>query len=221
MEQGWYSLLFAHWPMAKSHVRMLVPPELELDTFQNEAWVSITAFHVRMRPRGLFALGKFWSFPELNCRTYVRYRGLPGIYFYSLDAGSLLAVSGARMFYRLPYFRAKMTCLKGRSEVDYRSQRTSLAASFVARYKPVSPRRLAEFGTLEHWLIERYCLFTVAGTKVWRADIHHQPWLLQTATAGISSNTVAAAAGLSLGGPPTLVGYAEQQEVLVWPLRKQ
>jgi uncharacterized protein YqjF (DUF2071 family) len=37
MEQGWYSLLFAHWPVALSQVHMLDPPELELDTFHQEA----------------------------------------------------------------------------------------------------------------------------------------------------------------------------------------
>jgi uncharacterized protein YqjF (DUF2071 family) len=26
MEQGWYSLLFAHWPVALSQVHMLDPP---------------------------------------------------------------------------------------------------------------------------------------------------------------------------------------------------
>jgi hypothetical protein len=94
MEQGWYRLLFAHWPLAVPRLLTLVPDELETDTFDGEAWVSLTPFEVRVRPRGFFSVCKLWSFPELNCRTYVRYGGIPGIYFFSLDARSLLAALG-------------------------------------------------------------------------------------------------------------------------------
>jgi uncharacterized protein len=219
MEQGWYDLLFAHWPLPVSQVRGLVPPELEIDSFNQEAWVSITPLYIRIRPRGLSPVGKFWSFPELNCRTYVRYGGLPGIYFFSLDAASLLAVSGARILYRLPYFHSKMEFRKSASAVHYKSERRVSPAVFHARYEPASPVYRAIAGTLEHWLIERYCLYTVSGRTVWRAEIHHLPWPLQKATSEIRRNTVGAAMGLPLHSAPVLLGYAERQEVLIWPLR--
>jgi hypothetical protein len=47
------------------------------------------------------------TFPELNVCTYVCHGGKPGIHFFSLDAGSLLAVVGARATYRLPHFHAR------------------------------------------------------------------------------------------------------------------
>jgi uncharacterized protein YqjF (DUF2071 family) len=219
MEQGWYSLLFAHWPVPISEVRALVPSELEIDAFQGEAWISITPFQMRMRPRGLFALGNLWSFPELNCRTYVRYRDFAGIYFFSLDAGSRLAVAGARTFYRLPYFWSEMHIRRSRSEIYYTSARRLSSASFSAVFRPTSSPRYAAPGTLEHWLIERYRLYTVTGGRVYRADIHHAPWPLQDATADIIQNTIGAAAGLSVDSSPVLTGYSEKQEVLVWPLR--
>jgi uncharacterized protein len=218
MEQGWYRLLFAHWPVPWKQIRDLVPPELEIDTFAGEAWVSIVPFEVRLRPRWLLSLGKLWSFPELNCRTYVRYRGHAGIYFFSLDAGSLPAVLGARAFFRLPYFHSHMQFLREHSATRFKSERQSANISFTAEYRPASSIYNAVPGTLEHWLTERYCLFTMLNRDVFRTDIHHCPWLLQKVETEIFVNTVGTAAGLSIEGPPVFVGYAEQQEVLVWPL---
>ena len=48
------------------------------------------------------------AFLELNVRTYVTLDGRPGVWFFSLDAASTLAVIGARLGIRLPYFRASM-----------------------------------------------------------------------------------------------------------------
>lgn len=220
MEQGWYGLLFAHWRVPESQVRCLVPKELELDTFHGEAWVSMTPLQIRMRPRGLSSLGRLWSFPELNFRTYVQCQGIPGIYFFSLDAGSLLAVAGARAFYRLPYFQSAMKIRGTGPEISFESDRRSSPACFCAQYRPISPAHLASAGTLEYWLTERYCLYVTEGKQVWRGEIHHSPWLLQNVTAEISRNTVDAAAGLPLSKQPDLTGYAERQEVLVWRLRK-
>ena len=46
------------------------------------------------------------EFPELNVRTYVSVDGKPGVYFFSLDAASALAVASARTFFKLNYFNA-------------------------------------------------------------------------------------------------------------------
>lgn len=220
MEQGWYDLLFAHWRFSPQRIRELVPPELEIDTFGGEAWISIASFRLRLRPRGLFAMGKLWVFPELNCRTYVRFRGQDGIFFFSLDAGSLAAVLGARAFFHVPYFHSRMRIAREGSQVRFKSERRFSSASFLAEYRPISAVDPAAPGSLEHWLTERYCFFTAVRGTVFRTDIQHVPWPMQKAEAEISVNTIGKAAGLSLEGPPALVGYVEQQEVLVWPLRR-
>src|SRR6185437_4080010 len=220
MEQGWYDLLFAHWPYSMQRIRELVPPELEVDAFAVEAWLSIASFHLRLRPRGLSAMGKFWYFPELIFRTYVRFRGQGGIFFFSVDAGSLAAVLGARAFFRVPYFHSRMQIASEGTEVHFESNRRFSNASFVADYHPTSAVYEAAPGSLEHWLTERYCFFTVVRGKVFRTDIHHVPWPIQKADAEISVNKIAGAAGLPLDRPPALVGYVKQQEVLVWPLRR-
>lgn len=220
MEQGWYDLLFAHWPFPVQRIRDAVPSELEIDMFAGEAWVSIASFHLRLRPRGLPAMGKLWRFPELNFRTYVRFRGQSGIFFFSLDAGSLAAVLGARVFFRVPYFHSRMQIASEGSQVQFKSERRFSNASFRAKYRPLSPAYEAALGSLEHWLTERYCFFTVVRGKVFRTDIHHVPWPICKAEAAIPVSTVARAAGLPLDVPPALVGFVKQQEVLVWPLRR-
>ncbi|HEU4636796.1 MAG TPA: DUF2071 domain-containing protein, partial [Edaphobacter sp.] len=75
-------------------------------------------------------------------------------------------------------------------------------------------------GTLEHWLVERYRLYTVAAGKVLHADIHHKPWLLSQAEFELRRDTVSTAAGLSLSGRPALIQYSARLEVLIWPLRR-
>src|SRR5918911_1562788 len=105
MAQRWSNLLFIHRPAAVDLVRRLVPRSLELDLFNGAAWVSVTPFYLsHLRPRGLPALPWISEFPELNVRTYVTLGGKPGVYFFSLDAGSPVAVAGARAVYHLPYF---------------------------------------------------------------------------------------------------------------------
>lgn len=220
MEQGWYGLLFAHWPYPAERMRALIPKELELDTFGGEAWISLTPMRLRMRPRGLTALGSLWSFPELNCRTYVRHKGRAGIYFFSLYAGSHLAVLGARALYCLPYFFATMEHQEKDGAVWFRSERGKQSAQFEARYDAAGPAEQALKGTLEHWLAERYRLYTVAAGKVLHADIHHEPWSLSPAAIELRQETVSSAAGFSLSNQPALVQYSARQEVLIWPLTK-
>jgi hypothetical protein len=106
------------------------------------------------------------------------------------------------------------------SEIHYRCERNSMtlsSASFHARYEPTSTVSLPVTGTIEHWLTERYCLYTVTKKSVLRTEIHHLPWNLQDVTAKFYQNTIATAAGLSLSPSPALVQYAERQEVLIWP----
>jgi uncharacterized protein YqjF (DUF2071 family) len=218
MMQTWSDLLFAHWPVSVDALRPLVPEPLVIDTFERSGWLGITPFDLRLRPRGLPNL---FHFPELNCRTYVVYRGKPGIFFFSLDAGSRLAVWGARMFFLLPYFYAKMKIQRRGEMLTYSSHRIDQSASFGAQYRPEGPVRLADRGTLEHWLTERYCLYTYSQShsQLFRGEIHHLPWPLQRATCELGENTIPARHGISLPNAAPLFHFAAQLEVLIWPLR--
>lgn len=217
LTQAWNHLLFAHWPLPPSLVRPLVPAKLDLDTFNGQCWITVTPFLLsEMSLRSVPPLAGFSSFPEINVRTYVVCNGVPGVYFFSLDAGSWAAVAGARLGYGLPYFRADMEIAPERDGFRYRSRRRDGRADFVARYRPDSPPRNPERGSLEYFLVERYCLYALRAGRVWRAHIHHEPWPLQNASAEIERNTMAEAAGIRLPEIPPLLHFAERIEVLTW-----
>jgi uncharacterized protein len=229
MTQRWHDLLFAHWPVRVESLRSLVAPQLTLDLFAGEAWVSVVPFRMSgVRPRRLPAVPWLSAFPELNVRTYVTSgdpaQPKPGVYFFSLDAGNPLAVSIARRWYQLPYFRAQMICQEQGGQVDYWSRRThngAPQAEFAAHYRPTGPVVQAQPGTLEHWLTERYSLYTVDPcNRLWRAEIHHLPWPIQPAEAEIRANTMSAAAGIPLAATAPLLYFSRLLEVVVWPLQR-
>jgi uncharacterized protein len=220
MTQRWNDLLSLHYAIAPEVLRPLVPDALTLDTYDHRAWVSVVPFwmdHVRVHgsPRMPFVS----HFPELNVRTYVTCEGKPGVYFFSLDAGSLSAVWGARVFYRLPYWKASMNVKgKGKPEIEYRSKREHgpKPADFHGKYRPTSPPSSAVHGSIEYFLSERYCLYSATGKRVYRANIHHLPWRLQDADYEIEENSMGAAAGIELSHKPDLVSFSRELKVLVW-----
>jgi hypothetical protein len=222
MAQRWTDLLFAHWPVDMVALRAIVPAALPIDTFNGEAWISIAAFYLsHLRPRWLPALPIVSEFPELNVRTYVTLGAKPGVYFFSLDAGSALAVAAARATYFLPYFRANMDIRAAADgTLQYRSRRTDARgrpAELSVRYRPTGPITRAKPGSLDHWLTERYCLYAADhGTRIRRAEIHHHPWPLQPAEAQIEINTMAAAAGIALPATPPRLSFASRLDVVVW-----
>jgi uncharacterized protein YqjF (DUF2071 family) len=217
--QTWLDLLFAHWSIPVEALRPAVPAELPLDTFDGRAWIGVTPFEVSgLRLVGTPPVPGLSRFAETNVRTYTTVSDRPGIYFLSLDAASFAAVAGARLTYRLPYFRARMSIQRAGGEIRYRTRRIGGRAELAARYRadgpPVNPRP----GTLEHFLTERYCLYTFdSRRRMLRADIHHPPWPLQPAVGEIQRNTMTAAHAIELAGEP-LLHFAARQDVLIWPL---
>jgi uncharacterized protein YqjF (DUF2071 family) len=221
MAQSWHDLLFMHWPLPAATVRALVPKQLDLDLWDNKAWVAVVPFWMSgVRARGSPAIPGLSQFPELNVRTYVRYGGKPGVYFFSLDAGSLPAVWAARALYHLPYFHARMSARSEGEDVAYSSERVGSEAQFRGNYRPNSAIKLRRKGTIESWLTERYCLYTEHRGRVYIGEIHHAPWPLQNASAEIECNTVAVAAGIELPDSSPLLHFARRIDVLIWPIRR-
>jgi uncharacterized protein YqjF (DUF2071 family) len=222
MGQTWIDLLFAHWPVAAGALRAVVPPELELDLFDGSGWISITPFEViGTRARGTPPPPGVSRFPELNVRTYVTAGDRGGIWFFSLDALRASAVAAARTLYRLPYFRAEMAIERRDGWIEYESRRVDRRGApvrFDARYRPTGAPAPPAPGTLDHWLVERYRLYTLGGgRRVMTADIHHRPWPVQPAEAEIRVNTMTEPLGIPLEGAP-LLHFARRQDVIFWPL---
>ncbi|HKR93983.1 MAG TPA: DUF2071 domain-containing protein [Candidatus Angelobacter sp.] len=220
MQQTWNDLLFAHWPINPDVMRPLIPSVLALDTFNGECWIAVTPFHMSgIRARFMPRLPGLSAFPELNVRTYVNYRGKPGVYFFSLDAGSRVAAWTARLTYHLPYFNARMSSIDREGWIHYHSIRDS-GAELKGRFRPVAPVQLRNPATLEHWLSERYCLYAMHHGRVYRAEIHHEPWPLQDAECEFSINSMATSAGIQLPPIKPLAHFAKRLEVLIWPLKR-
>lgn len=236
MAQSWHDLLFAHWPLPPSVLAPLIPPGLALDTFDGRAWIGVIPFRMSgVRLRGLPPVPGIAAFPELNVRTYVtdaprEQGGKPGVWFFSLDAASSLAVRAARAWFGLPYYHATMQCQpKGGPDDDrgirFRSSRTlrarpaskEHAADFAARYHPAGEAAPRRPGTLDRFLTERYCLYAKDRRgRLCRAEIDHGPWPLQPAEAEIELNTMVAPLSLALPDEPPRLHFARRLDVRVW-----
>jgi uncharacterized protein YqjF (DUF2071 family) len=243
MRMRWRHLLFAHWPIDADVLRPLVPPSLEIDTFEGRAWVGLVPFTMedvspvvapRMPWRGVT------DFHECNVRTYVYPRGRPdlagggvgkgGVWFFSLDAASRLAVWGARRFWGLPYFFARMRLHRTEDEIDYAVDRVHAggvaAARLRCRWRALDPLPAAQPGELAHFLTERYCLYTTRRTRgdesaLQCGPIAHAPWPLRRAQLLSLDNSLVRAAGidgLDQSHEPLLY-HADELEVRAWRLR--
>jgi uncharacterized protein len=220
MRQEWHNLLFAHWEIDPNVLRRLVPQHLNLDLWHERAYVAVAPFVIRrLRPRGMSSLPVLSHFPEINVRTYVEFGGIPGVFFFSLDAANLSAVFGARAAYHLPYYAAHMRVKHEGDRVCYESRRFSSPreAEFRATYGPNSGVLAwrPPHESLERFLAERYCLYSVRGGRTYRVHIHHLPWPLQPAVADIQLNTMTSPLHLQLP-QSSFFHFARFLDVLVW-----
>ncbi len=221
LAQSWHHLLFAHWPLPLDQLRPRIPAGLEIDTFGGSAWIGVVPFEMRhVRARSLPDVPGLSAFPELNARTYVRHDGLPGVWFFSLDADHWPAVITARQTFHLPYFKAVMQAQQHGNWMEYQSYRThsgAPAAVFRGRYRPIAEAVWSTPGSLEYFLTERYYLYAAdrAG-RLYRAAVQHVPWPLQAAEAEISVNTMVH--DLVLPDTAPLLHYAQCIDVLTWTL---
>jgi uncharacterized protein YqjF (DUF2071 family) len=225
MKQEWHDLLFAHWAVPVEALRPLIPQALEIDTFGGQGWVGVVPFRMTgVRVRGTPAIPGFSQFPELNVRTYVVRDGKPGVWFFSLDATNAVAVWGARTLFHLPYFLAAMSCAEDAGWILYESHRKHRRvsrAALRARYRATGEVFHAQRGSIEHFLAERYCLYTADQKgRLIRCQIHHPPWPLQLAEAEFQENSMAAAAHITITDLrpeiPELLHFSRYQEVVVW-----
>lgn len=225
MAQSWHDLLFAHWPVDAAALRAKIPPQLEIDIFMGQAWIAVVPFRMSgVRLRGTPSVPWLSKFPDLNVRTYVVAENKPGVWFFSLDAGNFLAVALARAWFHLPYFRARMSCKERDGWVHYKSERThedGPDATLKGKYRPIWESFESKPESLEHFLTERYCLYTADSKgRILRAEIHHAPWKLQMAEAEFTRNTMSDAAGIPLPVQKPLLHFARRQDVVVWPPRR-
>lgn len=219
--QRWRHLLFVHWRVPVSELRRVVPESLEIDTFEGDAFVGLVPFEMQgVRPAWAPEAFAF-NFLETNMRTYVHVAGRdPGVYFFSLEAASRIAVTAARVGWSLPYHYANMAMDVRGSEVDYETTRTSdPAARLKTHYRITQELGASQPDTLEFFLFERYLLHTERGGQVWTGQVHHTPYPVHLAELESFEEGLVQAAGLSEPGcAPELSHYSPGVDVEIFDL---
>ena len=229
MRPNWRELLFLHWPFDPQIVQKLLPDGLEVDTFEGRAYVGLVPFRMEaVRPNWMPNLGRFGkfydTFAELNVRTYVVHGGVPGVWFCSLDAASALATIAARVWFGLPYFKARIRSHVARDgTISYWSKRlwpAPLPAICSVKYRPHGAIFHARPNTLEDFLVERYVLYSARRGCLYRGRVHHTPYPLQNAELLNLRESCFSAAGLARPDEAPHILYSPGVDVAVWPLEQ-
>ena len=197
MTQRWTNLAYVHWRYEPSVIQALLPEGLEVDTFDDSAWVGLIPFSMRDVgvPR-LPPVPYFGDFPEVNVRTYVKRNGVPGVWFFSLDVNRLAPALVARTTYLLPY------CW-GRASNELSDD--VLTTTVRRRWPDIASTRIqvrvgdaiAESNELENFLTARWGLYSRGiGKSLMYAPVDHEPWALQRAELVSLEDTLIIAAGI-------------------------
>lgn len=222
MRQCWGKLLFMHWPVDLELLRPLIPSRLTIDTFEGKAWIGVVPFTMwGVKPPFTPSLPGLSAFHELNVRTYVHYNGVPGVWFFSLDANSAPAVWAARTFVHLPYFNARINLNQEEDTITYSSTRTrkgSRPAVLDTSWNIGEKIDESTPESLPFFLTERYCLYSAHRDKLFRMRIFHRPWPLRQASLNSFSSTMVAALGVPSPMGEPLLHYAEELKVDIWNL---
>lgn len=222
--QRWRHLLFLHWEVPAAAVQALIPPELDVDTFEGRAYVGVVPFTMRdVSPWWSPSVPGISNFDELNVRTYVHFNGAnPGVWFFSLDAASTIAVAAARAGWSLPYHRAKMKLSVNGDEVEYSSRRRfpgPTPAELECRYSIGEDIGTAEPGTFEHFLAERYILYAKSKRALLLGRVHHKPYPLRRAAVHEVRESMVRATGLPQPSGDPLALYSPGVDVDVFALK--
>jgi len=214
--QDWRDLLFLHWPVDADLLRAQLPEGLSLDLHRGTAWLGLVAFGVTGARHAQLPPQVALEFLEANLRTYVRLSdGAPGVYFFSMDAASRLAVYAARIAYGLPYHHAQMA-----SEFDGRVHRfTSVrdgdGPRFEVTFRPGGPIERPAPASVERFLLDRYAMYFERRRRLWRGDVAHDPFRMQRAQLVSFDDEIAAAAGLPEPDGAPLAHYVSGAEVAI------
>jgi uncharacterized protein YqjF (DUF2071 family) len=231
MYQNWHHLLFLHWEVPPEQLQALLPPGLDLDTFEGKAYVGVVPFTVTgARPILTPPLPWISNFHEVNVRTYVHQRGHdPGVWFFSLDASSSVAVAAARAMYHLAYFNAQIdftVSSDAMPRIEFASRRDDprgmMPAHCRTAYQPAEGAiTRAVPGTLDFFLVERYILYAADERQtLYRGRIHHQPYPLQKVEVDSVDETLVWAANIKRPASAPLRHYAREVNVKVYALEE-
>lgn len=212
--QEWNNALFMHWKVPLDILKNLVPKGLHIDTFEGHAYVSLVAFTMEnIRPRYLPSLAFISNFHEINVRTYVSKDGCEGVYFINIEAEKLLSALLAKSMSGLPYEKSSIKRTANSYHSDNKNKQFKLAIDYKIG------QGLANKTALDLWLTERYCLYLEEGNHLYRYDIHHKEWDVNTLS--IENISLHYSIGdLKLTTGPELMRYSPGVKVVAWKREK-
>ena len=191
LSQEWRDLTFMHWEVDIVKLQAHLPTGLEVDTYGGKAYVGIVPFIMEnVRPTWFFSTPFISTFPEFNIRTYVTKDGIPGVYFLTLEAKSMVTCSYAPKAYGLPYRYAKAKVRKDGNNIQWNSSRNDGKLNLIGNTEITGEQTQAKPGTLEEFLFERYSLYTNKNGKVMRGYTHHKKWDFQDAKVTVTENSL-------------------------------
>ena len=211
LHQRWNHTSFVHWPCPVEALRAQLPRPLEIDRFEDRAWLSLVLFRAeRTRLPGLPPLPLLSTFTEVNLRTYVTAPGdRPALWFLSLEASNLPTVAGGRVISGVPYQPARTSTAVEDGTFRYRSRRisfdqVSLDAS-VRRQQPYQPEELT---ALDHFLTARWGAYGLVVGRLRYTPVEHPLWPLHRAELVALEENVTEACGVPAPGDDVIVQYA-------------
>lgn len=225
MKHTWSNLLFLHWPIHPSKLRPYIPSPLQIDTYDGFAWLGVVVFVIEgIYLRGLSNISLVPIIQEVNVRTYVRYGEKTGVYFLSLDANHWSTYTIAKHWYRLFYHPAKISIQDKENIFHIESIRKGKAETPImlkGMYTPLAAEYIPKVGMVDHWVTERYCLYSTRnGKDIYCAKIHHRPWVLQQAEFEIETNTLFMPFYMDLRGAKPIAHFSKGVDALIWNINK-
>ena len=226
--QQWRDLLFIHWRIPPSLIRHLIPKELEIDTYDGDAWLGLVPFYMsNARPWWSPSVPWISNFCETNLRTYVHAKGeKPGVWFFSLDAARLIPVLIARGIWNLNYYWARMQRDRQAHQIQYASRRfsTKLPAEInlsASIGEELLTSESKDYPTsLEFFLVERYLLYTDSPHGLLRGQVHHSPYSLRQSSLLSLDQNLSDSIGCELPRSPDHVLFSEGVDVEIFPLER-
>jgi uncharacterized protein YqjF (DUF2071 family) len=223
--QSWRDLLFCHWQVPAPLLQRYLPAGLRADLYSGRAWISAVAFRITgVRRRWLPAFPPVSSFLELNLRTYVVHHDEPAIYFLSIHAGKRSVVRLARWFTPLPYRFANVAYARGPETFRFRSSCPTHLGDVVfdADFAPVSAAPEAPSGSIDAWLLERYCLYAAEQHgSLFRTVVQHRPWQYGEPVVKMTANSLGKPFGFDLSRSPDVTHFSAGLQAHVWPFAVQ
>lgn len=209
--QEWNKALFLHWEIPLETIQKCIPKKLTIDSINGKHYISLVAFTMQnVRPTYLPSIRAISDFYEVNLRTYIEHNGKKGVYFLSINVSKYLSALIAKKLSGLPYEKSNIN----RTETRYSLNNKQKSFHFDSEYNVKEP--ILNKTELDKWLTERYCLYFEDKAKLYRYDIHHKEWEINTLDLNklfLQYNID----GINLSNKrPDLLHYSNGVQVLSW-----